>query len=156
MQRSLLDVHVAWHTFLLRHGMDNEILQDWSRKIEHELRYVDHKFWIRLGFCCARRRADTGLPAPSLPNITEFSLLPSALIGHPMLGDLSQDKDSVKSPYPAVDVYDTRQQAIEGLKRRRDLYVVPSESVVGEAWKRKQKKKGGENLKTSGKDSILQ
>ncbi|PVF93106.1 S-adenosyl-L-methionine-dependent methyltransferase [Serendipita vermifera] len=136
-QLSHLNVHLAWHTFLLRHGMGKETLQEWSRKIEHELH--NQRAWMRLGFCCARRRSGKDLPATSLPNIPGFSLLPSALIGHPMLSGLAQDQDGVGAPYPAVDLYSTRNQAIEGLRRRRDLFVIPNTSVVGEIWKRKQR-----------------
>jgi hypothetical protein len=154
MQNSLLDVHVAWQTFLLRHGVDNETVQEWSRNTDHgkridasvnvqlttslELRSVVHKSWFRFSFCCARKRMDKGLPAPELPNIEGFSLLPSALIGTPMLEDLSQDEEGVGSPYPVIEMYDTREKSVEGIIKRRELHIDPTTSVLGKAWERKQ------------------
>jgi hypothetical protein len=154
MQNSLLDVHVAWQTFLLRHGVDNEIVQEWSRNTDHgkwtdasvsvqliisvELRSVVHKSWFRFSFCCARKREDKGLPAPKLPDIQGFSLLPSSLIGAPMLEDLSQDEDGVGSPYPVIEMYDTQEKSVEGIIRRRELHIDPTTSVVRKAWEMKQ------------------
>jgi hypothetical protein len=97
---------------------------------------------MRLGFCCARRREDKGLSAPRLPDISGFSRLPSALTGHPMLGDLSQDEDGVGSPYPALDIYQTKEEAIEYIKKRRDSYIESPVSVVKRAWERKQAREG--------------
>jgi hypothetical protein len=154
MQNSLLDVHVAWRSFLLRHGVDNETAQEWSRHTDRgvwisaivsgllitflELHSVVHKSWFRFSFCCARKRMDKGLPAPKLPNIEGFSLLPSSLIGTPMLEDLSQDEDGVGCPYPVIEIYDTREKSVEGIIKRRELHIDPTTSVVGKAWEIKQ------------------
>jgi hypothetical protein len=103
-----------------------------------ELRSVIHKSWFRFSFCCARKRMDKGSPAPELPDIQGFSLLPSSLIGTPMLEDLSQDEDGVGSPYPVIEIYDTREKSVEGIIRRRELHIDPTTSVVSKAWERKQ------------------
>jgi hypothetical protein len=81
---------------------------------------------------------DKGLPAPRLPDIQWFSLLPSSLIGTPLLEDLSQDEDGVGSPYPVIEMYDTQEKSVEGIIRRRELHIDPTTSVVGRAWERKQ------------------
>jgi hypothetical protein len=78
------------------------------------------------------------MPAPELPKIEGFSLLPSTLIGHPMLEGLSQDEDGVGSPYPVLDIYDTKEKSIEGIIKRREAHIDPSTSVIGKAWERKQ------------------
>jgi hypothetical protein len=41
MQSAIHDVHIAWQTFFLRHGMDNETLQEWSRN-------TDQGVWMTL------------------------------------------------------------------------------------------------------------
>lgn len=112
MQSSLLDVHIAWQSYLLRHGMDKDIMQEFSLNVNHELQSVTYKSWFRFGFFYARRRAEKGLPAPKLPDISEFPPLPSALIGHPMLGDLPPGLDGLESPYPALDIYDTKKSRL--------------------------------------------
>jgi hypothetical protein len=111
-------------------------------KTYSELRSTTRKSWLRIGFCCARRREDKGLPAPKLPDIQDFALLPSALVGHPMLNDLSQDEDGVGSPYPIIDIYGTKEEAMKYIKKRGDMYTEPPVSLVSKAWEKQASELG--------------
>jgi hypothetical protein len=93
--------------------------------------------WGRLRYCLGRRRSADGLPAPPLPNPANFSLLPTALKEVPYLREFS-DAD-LETPYPTIDVYENREQAIEAAERRAASRGIFPKSEAEKVWEEKQK-----------------
>ncbi|KAG8825267.1 hypothetical protein FRC17_008766 [Serendipita sp. 399] len=67
MRQNFLNIHRAYHAILRKHGMQQGVLDDWSKLVDEELGKTKHKVWVRFVFCCARRRAGPDEPAPPLP-----------------------------------------------------------------------------------------
>ncbi|PVF94105.1 S-adenosyl-L-methionine-dependent methyltransferase [Serendipita vermifera] len=142
MQSSLLDLHLAWHPFLRKCGVEKETLEEWGRKADQELRSLTPKMWWRYGFCFARKRAGEGLPAPPLPIPHGFSLLPSPLLDlsiPPGYENIDIKAEDLALDYPAMEIFDTRAQAFAAAERRSASIRERPASVVAKAWGKKKK-----------------
>ncbi|PVF94112.1 hypothetical protein CPB86DRAFT_789362 [Serendipita vermifera] len=142
MQQASLSLHLAFHPILLKHGVDRNTIEEWSRNVDHELNNVTHKIRYRFRSCWARRRSSDGRSAPSLPDPPGFSLLPSAISSLSFLHDNTGRKDpesSVESPYPGLEIYTTQEQAIAEMEKRNEAMRILPKAEVERAWEKKQK-----------------
>ena len=144
MRQNLLSLNRAYHAILLKHGMDQATLDEWSKHIEEgelplfpslprrklmrpttELNNMDPKQWVRFRFYLGRRRAGEGLPAPPLPALPPVD--PDVLA-----------RQAARPRYPAYDLYNTQEENDARMKLRHDSYGVYPQSVLRRAWAKKQ------------------
>jgi hypothetical protein len=98
---------------------------------------MNPRMWGRLRYCLGRRRSADGLAAPPLPNPANFSLLPTALKEVPFLCEFSDA--NLETPYPSIDAYENREQAIEAAERRAESRGIFPKSEAEKVWEKKQK-----------------
>ncbi|KAG8835432.1 hypothetical protein FRC17_003331 [Serendipita sp. 399] len=103
MRQNFLSIHRAFHAILRKHGMQQEVLDEWAKMVDEELGKAKRKVWARFGFCWARRRAGPNQPAPPLPV--------SSLTSEPVL-NLSQP------PFATYEEWHTEERALAERERR--------------------------------------
>jgi hypothetical protein len=106
-----------------------------------ELRSLNPKMWWRYTFCFARRRATEGLPAPIPPNPPGFTLLPSPFPKFSLprgFEDIDLRQEDFEGNYPAMEIFDTREQAYVASERRTKPFRMRPKSIVAKAWERRK------------------
>lgn len=161
-----MNLHRGYHGILSRHGLDPQLLESWSKKVDAgktftyctswnigltevpfpELGEMEIKLWVRFRFCWARRRAGPGLPAPPLPPIpassTSISTSNPSANSNPTDGQASLSED-VKTPYPYLIFFKTAEEAATALQKRRDAVPPYPQSELEKAWALKELKEEG-------------
>ncbi|KIM25818.1 hypothetical protein M408DRAFT_330998 [Serendipita vermifera MAFF 305830] len=130
MHQNISSVHRAYHGIMLKAGMDQATLDEWSRNVDKELKELTHKMWLRYRFMMARRRAGEGLPAPPLP--TAQTLDPSTGTSEELEDAEQQRKSQVR--YPAMDIYYTREENMAKMRQKRSGFGVFPPSAVKAKW----------------------
>lgn len=123
MRQSLMNIHRAFHSILLRHGMTQDVLDAWSQEIDQELSTSRCKSWVRFHFNVARRR----LQQDSTPGVdSERSL--------PRIEPRPRDGNS----YPAFEIfYDKETARAAWAKREETMGKLPTACVL-RAWLQNQ------------------
>ncbi|KAG8835431.1 hypothetical protein FRC17_003330 [Serendipita sp. 399] len=103
MRQNFLNLHRAYHAILRKHGMQQQVLDEWAKMVDEELGKAKRKVWARFAFCCARRRVGPNRAAPSLPA--------SSLTNEPVL-------NSSQPPFATYEEWYTEELALAGRQRR--------------------------------------
>jgi hypothetical protein len=142
--------------------MEKEMLEEWGRKADQgeytsictkfsfitislsriELISLNPKMWWRYTFCFARRRAAEGLPAPIPPNPPGFTLLPSPFANFSLprgFEGIDLRQEDFEGDYPAMEIFDTREQAYIASERRTKPFRMRPKSIVAKAWERRKR-----------------
>ncbi|CCA70828.1 hypothetical protein PIIN_04763 [Serendipita indica DSM 11827] len=123
MRQSLMSIHRAFHSILLRHGMTQDVLDAWSQEIDQELNTSRCKSWVRFHFNVARRR----LEQDSTPGVNSERSLPR-------IEPRPRDENS----YPAFEIfYDKETARATAAKREETIGKLPTACVV-RAWLQNQ------------------
>lgn len=149
-------IHRAYHPILLRHGMDQETLDEWSRKADEgtkpflhlassmtlilEMNNMRHKLWVGFRFFWTRRRERAELPAPPLPQLPlgiRRALYENGMEA-PSSDPWRESSPGRLHPYPAIKFYHTREEVIAALNERKATTGCLPKSMVEKAWLRKQ------------------
>ncbi|PVF94110.1 hypothetical protein CPB86DRAFT_800707 [Serendipita vermifera] len=112
IRKGFMNIHRAYHSKLLGHGLSQDVLNEWSRNIDEELNSL--RLWIRYPFCWARRRAGEGLPAPQLSPGSENSCLDEMSQEKTNLPVPPEIKDFQRLPgyqYPTIEIFETKEEA---------------------------------------------
>lgn len=134
VRQNLLSIHRAYHSIMLKNGMDQATLDEWSSNVEKELRDLNPRMWLRFRFMMARRRAGEGLPAPPLPTAPTPDPLTST-------AQELEDAEQRRRPqvrYPAMDIYYTREENMARMRQRRSTFGTFPPSVVKTRWEKTQ------------------
>ncbi|KAG8825269.1 hypothetical protein FRC17_008768 [Serendipita sp. 399] len=107
MRQNFLNLHRAYHAILRKHGMQQNVLDEWARMTDEELIKGKRKVWARFTFSCAQRRAGSNLSAPALP----ASSTPS----EPVI-------DSSQPPFATYQEWHTQERALAERERRLRMY----------------------------------
>ncbi|KIM25817.1 hypothetical protein M408DRAFT_204621 [Serendipita vermifera MAFF 305830] len=130
MRQNLSSIHRAYHGIMLKAGMDQATLDEWSNNVEKELRDLNPRMWLRFRFMMARRRAGENLPAPPLPTVQTPDLSTSAA---QELED-AETRRRTRVQYPAMDIYHTREENMARMRQRRSTFGVFPTSAVQANW----------------------
>ncbi|PVF94108.1 hypothetical protein CPB86DRAFT_713818 [Serendipita vermifera] len=145
MRQSFLNIHRAYHAILLQHGMSQETLDEWSKHIDTELGTLRKKLWVRFKFSWGRRRAGENLPAPPLPPRPQRSSpsqtppsSPGGASNGPIPPEIRDFRRLPGHPYPAFEVFTTKEEARDEYHRRQANIGELPEMAVQKAWRRTQ------------------
>ncbi|PVF93103.1 hypothetical protein CPB86DRAFT_790500 [Serendipita vermifera] len=134
LQKAFLSLHLSWHPALLRRGMNQDVLTEWSQNVDYELRNITHQIWCRYRYCFARRRSIEGSKAPGLPSPPGFSRLSSGLSDLEIFRGDSKLEENLALPYPGLDLYRDRGHALAELNRRKDMLAKFPKAAVAKCW----------------------
>lgn len=113
IRQDFLNIHRAWHSILLRHGVTQAALSSWSNHVDEELNLMKHKMWVRFRFFFTRRREGKNLPAPPLP-----------------ISDSDPSPRNVKHMYPAIEMYHSKEETRKKTEERMATFGTPPTSAV--------------------------
>lgn len=132
MRQNILKVHRAFHSMFLRFGMDQATLDEWSQRADEELTLMRPRTWVRFRFCWARKRAESGGPAPVLSSIETLETDPE--------GKPKRTIQRRPRTYPAIEIWDTREESVYQWNKRKGTMGEQPPSFLQRAWRQKQAK----------------
>lgn len=145
MRQVCSNLHRSFHPMLRKHGISQEILDNWSVRCQKgghpfarksvettthitglcpELDSMNRRYSARFPFAWARRRAGEGLPAPPLPQIST----------DPAHQPVGGPKRKTRFKEPFFELFHTPEEALAAREKRRSTLGQYPVSAVGKAW----------------------
>lgn len=119
MRQSLMSIHRAFHSILLRYGLTQDVLNTWSQETENELNTSRCKSWVRFHFNFARRRHDDSTSGSD-----------------PLLKMEARPRN--QNSYPAFEMFYNKADAVAAEQRRMATWGKLPTAHVERAWLQSQ------------------